>query len=76
MKNSKIVFEKGKNKEECNVILKVEAFDNEYLLYTKDEKDDCGETIAYAAIYDTINNTIKPVEEQPLIQRMSFRLQG
>ena len=68
MKNSKIVLEKGKTKEEYNVILKVEAFDKEYILYTKDEEDECGEKIAYAATYDLATNKIKPVEDDQILE--------
>ena len=68
MKNSKIILEKGKNKEECKVLLKVEAFDKEYILYTKDEEDECGEKIAYAAMYDIKSNKIKPVEDEMILE--------
>lgn len=68
MKNSKIVLEKGKSKEEYNVILKVEALDKEYILYTKNEEDECGEKIAYAALYDLNTNTIKPIEDDQVLE--------
>ena len=70
MKKSKIVVEKGKTKEEYDVILKVEALDKEYVLYTKGETDDAGEVIAYAASLEEKGSKqiIKPVEDEQMLE--------
>ncbi len=51
MKN-KIVIENDDNKETYKLLLKVETHDNKYIIYTKDELNDCGDTICYVATYE------------------------
>ena len=70
MKNSKLILEKGKSKEEYNIILKVEAINKEYILYTKGETDSDGEVIAYAAIFEENDGKqlIKPLEDNNMLE--------
>ena len=70
MKSSKIIVEKGKSKEEYNIILKVEAMGDEYILYTNGETDESGEVIAYAGKYELKDDkqVIIPIEEDYILE--------
>ncbi len=66
MKN-KIILDKDDNKEEYNILFKVETDQEKenYVVYTKGEKNFDGETIAYAGKYLLKNGKqkIEPIED-------------
>ena len=52
--------------KECKVLFRVEVNEKEYVIYTNDEKNECGDTIAYAASCD--KNGLNPVEDEEVLE--------
>lgn len=70
MKNSELIVETKKGKEKFNILLKIEDDDTFYVIYTKNEKNKSGDTIAYAATYmdeDGIQS-LKPIERDDILE--------
>ncbi len=69
MKN-KIVIKTKDNKEEYKLILKVEIDDIIYIIYTLNEKNDCGDIICYASSYDEIDGqqVLNYIEDEYIIE--------
>lgn len=70
MKSSKIVIETDNKKESFNILLKIEDNEEEYIIYTKGEKNDCGDTIAYAATYEVEDGqqVLKPIIRDDILE--------
>jgi uncharacterized protein YrzB (UPF0473 family) len=70
MKENKIVIDENEQKKVYKVLLKVEDNDQEYIIYTADEQDDCGEILAYAATYEfkSGHQIIKPIEDECILE--------
>ena len=66
MKKNNLVIESGDGKENYDILLNVLADDTNYIIYTRHEKNDCGDTIAYAANYEFNNGKqkITPIEDE------------
>lgn len=67
---SKILID-NKNKDEYNVLFKVEAENKKnYVVYTKNEKNKDGEIIAYAASYSMCEGKqiLEPVEDDNVLE--------
>lgn len=69
---SKIVIDKEDKKEEFNVLFRVETDDknHNYVVYTKEEQNDDGDTIAYAANYMKVNGKqiLEPIEDEDILE--------
>ncbi len=66
MKKNNLVILSGDGKEVFDILLKIEASDKEYIIYTKNEENEAGEVIAYAGNYefkDGIQRII-PIEDE------------
>ena len=70
MKSNKIVVESDNGKETFAILLKIEDDDTEYIIYTKGEMNDCGDTIAYAATYENISGRqiLKPIIREDILE--------
>ena len=64
---SRIIIDKEKSKDEYNILFKVETDydDINYVVYTKGEKNEDGEIIAYAGKYamESGKQKIEPIED-------------
>ena len=76
MKKNKLVIEYGDNKEEFDILLKIEASDKEYIIYTKHEQNECGDIIAYAGGYEFFDGKqkITPVEDEEILEFLDIIL--
>ncbi len=70
MKNNKLVIENGDKVEKYDILLNIEVNENNYIIYTKREENEYGETIAYAGNYEFIDGvqSIKPVEDEEILE--------
>lgn len=70
MKKNNLVIESGDSKEVFDILINVEANDTNYIIYTKHEKNECGDTIAYAANYEFIDGKQKiiPIEDDDILE--------
>ena len=70
MKRSNLVIESGDSSEVFDILLNIEAEEANYLIYTKHEENDCGDTIDYAATYDFKGGKqkIRPVEDEDVLE--------
>lgn len=70
MNKNKIIVLNDLEKEEYDCLLKVEIDDNPYIIYTKGEKNDIGEVLAYAASYDVSDGhqILKPVGNEETLE--------
>ena len=70
MKRSNLVIESGDSSEVFDILLNIEAEEANYLIYTKHEENDCGDTIAYAATYNFKGGKqkIRPVEDEDVLE--------
>ena len=70
MKRNNLVIEAGDKSEVYDILLNIEAEEANYLIYTKHEKNDCGDTIAYAATYDFQKGKqkIRPVADEATLE--------
>ena len=70
MKKNNLVIESGDGKECFDILLNVEANDTNYIIYTRHEKNDCGDTIAYAANYEFNDGKqkITPIEDEDVLE--------
>lgn len=64
MKN-KLIIDNDESKEEYRILIKVDTKDKEYLIYTRDEENSCGDIICYAGIYERIGGIqqLRPIED-------------
>lgn len=70
MKENNLVIQNGNGKEMYKVLLNIEADDKNYIIYTKNEQNDYGDTIAYAGNYEFVDGkqSIKPVEDEIVLE--------
>ena len=70
MKKNNLVIESGDGKECFDILFNVEANDTNYIIYTKHEKNECGDTIAYAANYEYSSGKqkITPIEDEDVLE--------
>lgn len=63
MKN-KLIIENDDDKIVCQPLLKITTEEEEYFIYTKNEKNNCGDTVCYVASYNFLNGkqTLTPIE--------------
>ena len=76
MKNNNLVIESGDGKEVFDILLKVEASDKEYIIYTKHEQTECGDVIAYAGGYEFSDGKqrIVPIEDDDVLEFLDIIL--
>ncbi len=69
MQNKLELKENGK-KVVYNILLTVDAKDNKYILYTKNEKNDVDEIIVYAGILNTVGSDVEisPVLDDDVLE--------
>ena len=71
MKN-KIIIDEENQKDEYKVLFKVdiENKNDSYVVYTKDEKNEEGEVICYAATYEVDNGKqkLEPIENEEILE--------
>lgn len=70
MKENNLVIQNENGKEMYKVLLNIEANDKTYIIYTKNEQNDYGDTIAYAGNYEFVDGkqSIKPVEDEIVLE--------
>lgn len=70
MKKNNLVIESGDGKENYEILLNIEADDTNYIIYTKNEKNDCGDIIAYAGNYEFNNGRqkITPIKDEDVLE--------
>lgn len=76
MKKNNLVIESGDGKEIFDILLKVEACEKEYIIYTKHEQNECGDVIAYAGNYEFHDGKQKivPVEDDDILEFLDIIL--
>lgn len=76
MKKNNLVIESEDGKEEFDILLKVEAQEKEYIIYTKHEQNECGDVIAYAGNYEFSEGKQKivPVEDDDILEFLDIIL--
>ncbi len=75
MKN-KIIIENGDKTDKYDVLLNVDVGDNNYIIYTKREKNEYGDIIAYAGDYRFVDGVqfIKPIEDEEILEFLDMIL--
>lgn len=70
MKKNNLVVEMNDTKEVYDILVNVEANEANYIIYTKNEKNECGDTIAYAANYEFVDGKqkIQPIEDDDVLE--------
>ena len=70
MKNNKLIIENGEKVEKYDILLNIEVSGNNYVIYTKREKNEFGDIIAYAGNYEFLNGVqfIKPIEDEEILE--------
>ena len=70
MKNNKLIIENGEKVEKYDILLNIEVSGNNYVIYTKREKNEFGDIIAYAGNYEFLNGvqSIKPIEDEEILE--------
>ena len=70
MKKSNLIVEVAEGKEVYDLLFNVEAGEKNYIIYTKNELNECGDIIAYAASYDYSNGSqkISPIEDADILE--------
>ena len=70
MKENKLIIASKDGKEVYDILFNVELDKRNYLIYTKHEKNEWGDVIAYAGDYEFIDGrqSIKPVEEEDILE--------
>ena len=70
MKSNRIIIDKTNQKEEYKVLLRVKDDNDEYIIYTKNEKNDCDEILAYAGKYLIKDGcqVILPIEDENILE--------
>ncbi len=70
MKENKLIIEKDDGKEIYDILINIELNDNNYIIYTKHEENECGDTIAYAGNYEFKDGKqhVKPVEDDTILE--------
>ena len=76
MKENNLIIENGNEKEMYKVLLNIEANDKTYIIYTKNEQNDYGDTIAYAGNYEFRNGRqkITPIEDEEILEFLDMIL--
>lgn len=69
MKN-KLVIDKNDTKEEVTPLLNIETNNKKYMIYTKNEKNNCGDVICYASLYQIENGKqyLEPITEESTLE--------
>lgn len=69
-KNNKLIVESDSGKEIFEILIKVETNDEVYIIYTKNELNKYGDTIAYAASYEFVDGKqiLKPVINDSILE--------
>ena len=70
MKKNNLIIERDGGKENYDILLNVSADDTNYIVYTRHEQNDCGDTIAYAANYEFSDGKqkITPIEDEEVLE--------
>ena len=70
MENNKLIIENGEKVEKYDILLNIEVSGNNYVIYTKREKNEFGDIIAYAGNYEFLNGVqfIKPIEDEEILE--------
>lgn len=70
MKNNKLIIENGEKVEKYDILLNIEVSGNNYVIYTKREKNEFGDIIAYAGNYEFLDGvqSIKPIEDEEILE--------
>lgn len=70
MKNNKLIIENGEKIEKYDILLNIEVSGNNYVIYTKREKNEFGDIIAYAGNYEFLDGVqfIKPIEDEEILE--------
>ena len=70
MKNNKLIIENGEKVEKYDILLNIEVSGNNYVIYTKREKNEFGDIIAYAGNYEFLDGVqfIKPIEDEEILE--------
>ena len=70
MKNNKLIIENGETVEKYDILLNIEVSGNNYVIYTKREKNEFGDIIAYAGNYEFLDGVqfIKPIEDEEILE--------
>ena len=70
MKNNKLIIENGETVEKYDILLNIEVSGNNYVIYTKREKNEFGDIIAYAGNYEFLDGvqSIKPIEDEEILE--------
>ena len=70
MKENKLIIASKDGKEVYDILFNVELDKRNYLIYTKHEKNEWEDVIAYAGDYDFSDGrqSIKPVEEEDILE--------
>lgn len=76
MKKNNLVIESKDGKENYDILLNVEADGVNYIIYTKHEQNECGDTIAYAGNYEFRNGRqkITPIENEEILEFLDMIL--
>ena len=76
MKKNNLVIESKDGKENYDILLNVEADGANYIIYTKHEQNECGDTIAYAGNYEISNGRqkITPIEDEEILEFLDMIL--
>lgn len=75
-KSNNLVVEAGDGKEIYDILVNIEANETSYIIYTKNEKNECGDTIAYAANYEFVDGKqrILPIEDDDILEFLDIIL--
>lgn len=70
MKNNKLIIENGEKVEKYDILLNIEVSGNNYVIYTKREKNEFGDIIAYAGNYEFLDGVqfIKHIEDEEILE--------
>lgn len=76
MKNNKLVIENGQNTEKYDILLNIDVAGDNYIIYTKREKNEFGDIIAYAGNYEFLDGvqSIRPVEDEEILEFLDMVL--
>lgn len=67
---NKLIIEQNEKKVEFIPLIKVDMEDKEYIIYTKDEQNELGDTVCYVSTYNFKNGsqTLEPIDEENTLE--------
>lgn len=70
MKNKLIIEQNDKEVKHYRPLIKLETDKDTYIIYTENKKNDLGDIICYAGIYEMVdgNQVLKPIKDEETLE--------